>query len=156
VGVERTTYLLSPCTRRRCNPHGQAKRYRIGTVRNSTIFQTVWLFVLGFWKMQTCPACGHNVEAPPRDLSEPFLCGNCKNALRVTLRFRTLFLAAFAIVTVSWRMFTLALNPRVNATKASRMPFAMESALARVLWRTKLVRVELDHSPVPAAIGQSG
>ena len=102
--------------------------------------------------MKTCPACGHNVEVPPRDLSEPFLCGNCKNALRVTLRFRTLFLAAFAIVTVLLRMVTLAVNPRVNTMKASRIPFAIESALARVLWRTSLVRVE-SNLPSTAVIG---
>jgi uncharacterized paraquat-inducible protein A len=100
--------------------------------------------------MQTCPACGHQVEIPSGDSPEHFLCGNCRNALRATLRFRTLFLTAFAIVAVLLRMVTLAVNPRVNATKTSRFPFVMESALARVFWRTILVHVKLEDAHCPA------
>jgi hypothetical protein len=58
----------------------------------------------------------------------------------IHLAVQSTFLAVFAIVAILLRMATLLVNPRVNAAKTSRMPFTMECALARALWRTSLVQ----------------
>jgi hypothetical protein len=64
--------------------------------------------------MPTCPACGQRIEIPLRGALETFLCDNCDNPLRVTLRLKAFFLAVFAVVAVFLRALTLAVNPRVS------------------------------------------
>jgi hypothetical protein len=95
--------------------------------------------------MKTCPACGSKIGALPDNSLEPFVCANCKNPLLITLRFRMFFLSLFAILALLLRAVTIVVNPRPNPSKTSQLPFVMEGALARLLWRTGLVRVELDH-----------
>ncbi len=102
--------------------------------------------VLRLQEMLICPVCRHNVEIPLTDSPAAFLCLNCKTALRATLRFRPLFLAAFTIVAITLRMVTLVVSPSASPTKTSQLPVAMESVLARVLWRTGIVQVGLNPS----------
>ena len=94
--------------------------------------------------MPICPVCSHNVEFPVTDSPAAFLCLNCKTALHATLRFRPIFLAAFTIIAITLRMVTLVVSPSASPTKTSQLPVAMESVLARVLWRTGIVRVGLN------------
>jgi hypothetical protein len=98
--------------------------------------------------MPICPVCGHSVALPLTDSAEVFLCSSCKTELHAKLRFRPIFLVAFAIVAVTLRTVTLVISPSANPTKTSRLPFAMEGALARVFWRTGLVQVK---SKLPSA-----
>jgi hypothetical protein len=104
--------------------------------------------------MKTCPACGYEIGVLPNSSLEMFLCANCKNPLRVTLRLRMLFLSLFAILALSLRAVTIVVNPRPNPSKTSRLPFAMEGVLARLLWRTDPVRIGLDHPSRPAQHAQ--
>jgi len=83
--------------------------------------------------MPICPVCSHSVELLLTDSPEAFLCLNCKTALHATLRFRPIFLAAFAIVAVTLRMVTLVISPSSNPMKTSRLPLTMEFLLARPL-----------------------
>jgi hypothetical protein len=103
--------------------------------------------------MPICPVCNHSVELPLTDSPEVFPCSNCKTALHATLRFRPIFLAAFAVVAITLRMVTLVVNPSANPTKTSRLPFAMDGALSRVLWRTGLVQVK-SKLPSTAVVGR--
>jgi len=96
-------------------------------------------------KMQRCPSCAHSLDSPPNDVLESFLCPYCGKQLKVALRYRTTILAVGAIAAVFMQAAKLAVSPKINMEKTSRLPFVLEGGLTHLFWRTKLVRV----SPSP-------
>lgn len=104
--------------------------------------------VVGFPKVPTCPDCGQQLPTAPEDMAASFSCENCGNTLRASVRYRTAFLLFAAVVGVLLRFTTLIFNPRMNPQKMAKFPFTLEALLTRRFWRTRLVKIVLDKTPV--------
>jgi hypothetical protein len=91
--------------------------------------------------MPICIFCGADLDFP-EDATVSFPCLNCGNELRGTLRYRRAFTALGVASAVALRFVTLIFNPSINARKLSDFAAAQETLVVRILWKTKLIKID--------------
>ncbi len=102
--------------------------------------------------MQYCVKCGGMLERafePSSTLPLSGACPGCGSTLRATLRLRPLILALAGVCGAFLKLVTIPFSPRVNVSKLAAFPFYVEATLAQLLWKTKMVNVQLAKATGP-------
>jgi DNA-directed RNA polymerase subunit RPC12/RpoP len=94
--------------------------------------------------MPSCPVCGQELVTAPENATDAFQCEKCGKRLFASIRYRTVILLINSAAAVLLRCATLRFNPNLNPQKTSKLPFAIESLLIRLFWRTRFIEIGVE------------